>query len=297
MKTRNVVLVAILLSAFLFSVFTPQTKAKESPKPFVCKGVIPSMKTAPKKISWEIEESLALGFITGQSRDSDTFISGELRVLVLTQGFAGVENPDLTDETLDNAIFSGQYSLATFIDEVSGGKVSIPSSKGKIMNKWYVGDGTSSYGDLLLKDGVNWDDFDRFVIIMAGSSSSYAGFAGDVDAYMFSASVDQPDQRHHVLYHEFGHTLGPSHAGGMMLEDKECNFCQDIIDGYLSEEDKCQGYEYRDYLDSMGYGHGHYSGYAKWRTLGWLDDDQVQIVAGEKIGEVGLTNGNFLARD
>ena len=39
----------------------------------------------------------------------------------------------------------------------------------------------------------------------------------------------------------------------------------------------------------MGYGHGHYSGYTKWRTLGWLGDEQVQIVAGEKIGEVGLT--------
>ena len=38
MKTRNVVLVAILLSIFLFSVFTPETKAKESPEPFVCKG-------------------------------------------------------------------------------------------------------------------------------------------------------------------------------------------------------------------------------------------------------------------
>ena len=162
----------------------------------------------------ELEESLALGFITGQSRDSDTFILGEPRVLVLTQGFAGVENPDLTDETLDNAIFSYQYSLATFIDEVSGGKVSIPSSKGKIMNKWYVGDGTSSYGDLLLKDGVNWDDFDRFVIIMAGSSTTFGGFAGEFDAYMFSDLGGPTGPKASGAYHEFGHTLGPPHPGG-----------------------------------------------------------------------------------
>ena len=43
-------------------------------------------------------------------------------------------------------------------------------------------------------------------------------------------------------------------------------------------EDKCQGYEYRDYLNAMGFGHGHYSGFAKWRTLGWLDTEQVKIV-------------------
>ena len=97
---------------------------------------------------------------------------------------------------------------------------------------------TTSY----CEDGVDMDDFDRFVIIMAGSSTTFGGFAGEFDAYMFSDSVDQPDQRHRVLYHEFGHTLGLSHPGGMMLEDNECNFCQEIIGTYVSTEDKCQDY-------------------------------------------------------
>ena len=238
---------------------------------FVCKGVLPSAtKIAPKK-------SLALGSMPGQGlRKPETFILGVLRVLVIKQGYVDVENPDLPTETLENTIFSGQYSLANYIFEVSGGKATLPfgSGGGKIMNKWYV-----SFEELkldLLEEGLTYNDFDRFIVILP-EKLSYA-FASDDTAYMGYDRVNQTDQRHNVLYHEFGHTLGLNHAGGMMLADNECNFCEEIISTYVSMEDKCQGYEYRDYLNAMGFGHGHYSGFAKWRTLGWLDTEQVKIV-------------------
>ena len=50
-----------------------------------------------------------------------------------------------------------------------------------------------------------------------------------------------------------------------------------MVLNYTSGEEKCQFYGYQDYLNAMGYGHGYYSGFARWRTLGWLDDEQVKI--------------------
>src|SRR3989338_6739148 len=106
--------IVVLFAVILFAVIS-KAKAEAGEAGFVCKGkvAIPSVKTAPKK-------SLALG--SSQDllrRDPDTFILGELKVLCYTVGFTGEDNPDLSAEDLENVIFSGQYSLANYICEVS----------------------------------------------------------------------------------------------------------------------------------------------------------------------------------
>jgi hypothetical protein len=116
--------------------------------------------------------------------------------------------------------------------------------------------------------GFDLSAYNRYVYGFPHNACNWAGRATPGGSAWINGPFGQ-----RIISHELGHTFGLYHSHAY-----EC--------GATTLGDNCATLEYADYLDTMGFGPGHYNAFQKER-LGWLPD-VIHTVTGSGVYELDL---------
>ncbi|MEK7166659.1 MAG: hypothetical protein AAB874_07665, partial [Patescibacteria group bacterium] len=172
MKIKIVAVLAVVMLFGIFNVSLSPISAQNKGSP-ECRVKVPTSEIDARRSLRPTKED-----------HSDTL--GILRVLVVRVGFPDIDTSSLTKEELESAVFTGKYSLNSYVKEVSENRAEIT---GKVLDGWYVMPENASYygydGDQDLYDfvvngvipiidpEVDFNDFDRVILVLSGKWSGY----------------------------------------------------------------------------------------------------------------------------
>lgn len=193
--------------------------------------------------------------------------TGSFSFLVIPINFVNNRRQPYSPSELYNAFFSGPYSTSTAIKEMSYGKTTVT---GEVLD-WIELSDTGEYCNFYIwaneamaiaqANGVDLEKYDRLVFFWPRAnvdSCGWTGIAGSAgDIYMTQTLNNELPIK--TLTHEFGHTIGLSHA-------QFIGCYPNAIDTYAN----CSVQEYGDNFDAMGLQHNHFNA-AKKEQLGWLN--------------------------
>ncbi|MGQ7960134.1 Ig-like domain-containing protein [Pseudomonas sp. SP16.1] len=199
------------------------------------------------------------GISSGSTTDPSTYNTlGEQRVAVMLVNFRN--KPDEKPWTLSQAQNFMFGTVSNFFNETSYGQTWL---SGDTLG-WYTVplDGgncpsgiTAEADKIAASKGINVNDYDRLVYIVAPSSGcggNWANVGGTPSRAFITAGLDLQ-----IVAHELGHTFGLMHSKGLSCSD-----------GVMAGT--CTKIEYGDQLDVMGSRDAHMNTFQK-QWLGWLD--------------------------
>jgi cysteine-rich repeat protein len=208
-----------------------------------------------------------------------------INVAVVLVYFSDFPNVPYDPIYAEEKVFTDQYSVKNYYEEVSYGEMSISGN----VYGWYELDGASSdycdfvtngmgggcyvpnseIFDLLTQDGVNVDEIDRTLVVLNGLGQ--AGFGGGARVTVSS----EQGFKFNTIVHELGHTFEAKHAGRWECDYNTNNIVGSDIENTLAGD--CNDWRYGDSFDPMGTGqNSHINAYYK-EKMGFLIPGQIGV--------------------
>jgi len=234
--------------------------------------------------------------------EADRRVSGKKRLAVVMVNFADRPIESYSVPQMRNMMFTGSESVANWVDETSGGRVTLAGrddARGDVFG-WYTlptaswngcgyTDWAATLRTMAAPDGYAAEDYD-YTMYMVMPSKQRGICPGSGWAYVggaYSWVLAWPDgfrDTRETALHELGHNFGLNHSQADTCRDPETNVA-------VPEGGTCHREEYGDPYDPMGDGAQlHTSAYQKAR-IGWIPERRRRL-ADRRGGTYELTSAS-----